>query len=93
LHLTQVQVSILLYKNETLRSPLHLFRASAQSDIIKHGGTIAYNEALAERMRVQLKSNRGVVEKKMFGGIGFMVNGNPSTGSGQAWPAAFTSRI
>jgi len=41
---------------------------------------VAYNEELAERMRAQLKSTRGVVEKKMFGGIGFLVNGNMACG-------------
>ena len=41
---------------------------------------MAYNEKLAERMRSLLKSKRGVVEKKMFGGIGFLVNGNMACG-------------
>ncbi len=41
---------------------------------------MAYNEELAERMRVQLKSRRGVTEKKMFGGVGFLVNGNIACG-------------
>lgn len=41
---------------------------------------MAHNEELAERMRAQLKSVRGVVEKKMFGGIGFLVNGNMACG-------------
>ncbi len=54
---------------------------------------MAYNEELAERMRVQLKSRRGVTEKKMFGGVGFLVNGNPSTGSGQAWLAGSSKTI
>jgi TfoX/Sxy family transcriptional regulator of competence genes len=37
---------------------------------------MAYNEELAERIRAGLKLRRDVVEKKMFGGIGFLVNGN-----------------
>ncbi len=41
---------------------------------------MAYNEKLAERMRAQLKSAQGVTEKKMFGGIGFLVNGNMACG-------------
>jgi len=41
---------------------------------------MAYNEELAERMRAKLKSARGVVEKKMFGGVGFLVNGNMACG-------------
>ncbi len=41
---------------------------------------MAYNEKLAERMRALLKPKRGVIEKKMFGGIGFLVNGNMACG-------------
>jgi len=41
---------------------------------------MAYNEELAERMQTKLKLSRGVVEKKMFGGIGFLVNGNMACG-------------
>ncbi|MCI0552114.1 MAG: TfoX/Sxy family protein [Anaerolineae bacterium] len=40
---------------------------------------MAYNERLAERIRVELK---GIpfVEKKMFGGVGFLVHGNMACG-------------
>ena len=41
---------------------------------------MAYNEELAMRMRKILKSGSGVIEKKMFGGIGFLVNGNMACG-------------
>jgi TfoX/Sxy family transcriptional regulator of competence genes len=41
---------------------------------------MAYNEKLAERMRSVLKSRSNLVEKKMFGGIGFLVNGNMACG-------------
>lgn len=41
---------------------------------------MAYNEELAERMRRILKSEGTTVEKRMFGGIGFMVNGNFACG-------------
>ena len=33
---------------------------------------MAYNEKLADRMREVLESTKGVVEKKMFGGVTFM---------------------
>ena len=33
---------------------------------------MAYNEKLAERMREFLQTTKGVVEKKMFGGVAFM---------------------
>jgi len=37
---------------------------------------MAYNEILAQRVRDNLHPGSAVVEKKMFGGITFMVNGN-----------------
>jgi TfoX/Sxy family transcriptional regulator of competence genes len=40
---------------------------------------MAYNEKLAERIRSQLDSV-SFVEKKMFGGIGFLLNGNLTCG-------------
>jgi TfoX/Sxy family transcriptional regulator of competence genes len=41
---------------------------------------MAYDEKLAERMRARLEAVRGITEKKMFGGIGFLVNGNMACG-------------
>jgi TfoX/Sxy family transcriptional regulator of competence genes len=35
---------------------------------------MAYNEKTAEKVREALKGTRKLVEKKMFGGIAFMVN-------------------
>lgn len=37
---------------------------------------MAYDEGLAEIMRGDLASLAGISEKKMFGGIAFMLNGN-----------------
>ena len=37
---------------------------------------MAFDEALAERIRQQLAWRKGVEEKKMFSGIGFLLNGN-----------------
>src|SRR5262245_12744671 len=37
---------------------------------------MAFNEALAERIRKRLARKKGVDEKKMFGGVGFLLNGN-----------------
>ena len=39
-----------------------------------------YNEQLAERVRGQLKQHRGFSERKMFGGVCFMLNGNMCCG-------------
>ncbi len=41
---------------------------------------MAYDEALADRMRSILKRRRGVEEKPMFGGLTFLVDGNMSCG-------------
>lgn len=41
---------------------------------------MAFDEKLADRIRRRLKTKRGIVEKKMFGGLCFMVNGNMCCG-------------
>jgi TfoX/Sxy family transcriptional regulator of competence genes len=41
---------------------------------------MAYDEALAERVRKALATRRDVVERKMFGGVAFMVRGHMSCG-------------
>jgi TfoX/Sxy family transcriptional regulator of competence genes len=41
---------------------------------------MAYNEILAKRIRAKLKPQRGIVEKAMFGGIGFLLRGNMACG-------------
>src|ERR1700730_1208918 len=37
---------------------------------------MAFDETLADRIRQQLARRKNVEEKKMFGGIGFLLNGN-----------------
>ena len=37
---------------------------------------MAFSEGLAERIRQGLARRKGIEEKKMFGGIGFLLNGN-----------------
>ena len=41
---------------------------------------MAYDELLAERIRDALSGRAGVTERKMFGGIAFMVGGNMACG-------------
>ena len=41
---------------------------------------MAYDEKLAERIRKLFARRRGIGEKKMFGGITFLVNGNMCCG-------------
>jgi hypothetical protein len=45
---------------------------------------MAYDEALAERIRAILAGQEGVTEKKMFGGLAFLIGGNMAvSASGQ----------
>lgn len=41
---------------------------------------MAFDETLAERIRQALCRRKGIEEKKMFGGIGFLLNGNMCIG-------------
>ena len=41
---------------------------------------MAYDEELADRVRELLGDRAGVSERRMFGGIGFMVEGNMAVG-------------
>jgi TfoX/Sxy family transcriptional regulator of competence genes len=41
---------------------------------------VAYDEALADRVREQLDGESGLTERKMFGGIGWMLDGNMAVG-------------
>jgi TfoX/Sxy family transcriptional regulator of competence genes len=51
---------------------------------------MADSEALAERNRKSLARRKGVREKKMFGGIGFLLNGNLLVG---VWKEALVVRL
>jgi TfoX N-terminal domain len=37
---------------------------------------MAYDEELADRLREALQGEAGLTEKRMFGGLAFMINGN-----------------
>jgi len=41
---------------------------------------MAFDESLAARIRDALARKRGVEEKKMFGGVGFLLDGNMLVG-------------
>ncbi len=41
---------------------------------------MAYDEGLSQRIREILADQSGVIEKKMFGGLAFMINGHMSVG-------------
>ena len=41
---------------------------------------MAYNQQLADRIRAELGQKNGLSEKKMFGGLSFLLNGNMCCG-------------
>jgi TfoX/Sxy family transcriptional regulator of competence genes len=41
---------------------------------------MAFDNNLADRIRKQLAQQKGLTEKRMFGGIGFLLNGNMCCG-------------
>ena len=41
---------------------------------------MAYDEKLADKIREVMKRRRGITEKKMFGGLTFLANGNMACG-------------
>ena len=51
---------------------------------------MAFSAALAERIRQALARKRGVEEKKMFGGVGFLLHGNLLVG---VWKDALIARL
>ena len=51
---------------------------------------MAFDEALAERIRRGLARKKGIEEKKMFGGIGFLLNGNMLVG---VWKESLVVRL
>jgi TfoX/Sxy family transcriptional regulator of competence genes len=51
---------------------------------------LPFNETLAERIRQRLARRKNVTEKKMFGGIGFLLNGNMLVG---VWKESLIVRL
>jgi hypothetical protein len=45
-----------------------------------HHSAMAYDEQLASRIRDVIQARPGVVERKMFGGLGWMLQGNMAVG-------------
>lgn len=41
---------------------------------------MAYDEGVAQRLQEILTGQKGLVDKKMFGGVGFMLDGNMAVG-------------
>ncbi len=51
---------------------------------------MAYDETLAERIREHLAKRKNIVEKKLFGGVGFLLNGNLCVG---VWKESLIVRL
>jgi TfoX/Sxy family transcriptional regulator of competence genes len=51
---------------------------------------MAFDETLAERIRHSLARRKNIEEKKMFGGIGFLLNGNILVG---VWKDSLIVRV
>lgn len=51
---------------------------------------MSYSEALADRVRQAFGRRRGLVEKKMFGGVGFLLSGNMCVG---VWKTSLIVRL
>lgn len=51
---------------------------------------MAYDQELAERINRAIRDERDYVQKKMFGGIGYLLNGNMSVG---IWKKSLIARI
>ena len=51
---------------------------------------MAFDESLAARIRQHLARKKGVEEKKMFGGVGFLLHGNMLVG---VWKDALIARL
>jgi hypothetical protein len=62
---------LLLRLDMALRSSCQVIDDSPCEDRL-----MAFNEALAERIRDALARNKNIEEKKMFDGIGFLLHGN-----------------
>jgi hypothetical protein len=51
---------------------------------------MAYSQSLAARIRTALAGQRGIAEKKMFGGVGFLLHGNLLVG---VWKTSLIVRV
>ena len=52
--------------------------ARAYVGVQRYGRHMAYDEDLANRIRELLSAQKGIEEKRMFGGLAFLLNGNMS---------------
>ena len=60
----------------TAASSQTLTLLAAPATPVRPSGTMAYDEELADRIRELLGARRGLTEKRMFGGLAFLIHGN-----------------
>ena len=53
---------------------------------------MAYDEDVAARIRALLAGEPGLTEQRMFGGLGFLVNGNMAVAASSKGCLLYTSR-
>jgi len=70
-----VAMALTSFYNSSLRDG-----PSAYTYVEDLGGRMAYDEILAARVRDRVNNLAGLSEKKMFGGVGFLLNGNMACG-------------
>ena len=58
--------------------------------LLRKESAMAFDEALAERIRRRLARRKNVEERKMFGGVGFLLNGNLLVG---VWKESLLVRL
>jgi TfoX/Sxy family transcriptional regulator of competence genes len=67
-----------------------VYEAVAANSRLGEGESMAYSKSLVERIRHAISRQRGVLEKKMFGGVCFLLNGNLLVG---VWKDSLIARV
>jgi hypothetical protein len=60
----------------TAKAAVAVYEAAVENDARPGGMTMAYDESLAQRIRGTLARKKGIEEKKMFGGVCFLLKAN-----------------
>src|SRR3954469_23902904 len=63
---------------------------AAHDELLKKESPMAFSEVLTDRIRQRLARDRNIEEKKMFGGVGFLLNGNLLVG---VWKNSLVVRL
>jgi TfoX/Sxy family transcriptional regulator of competence genes len=68
--------------HKTHNTPLFKVQHHSEEAVLDSviGGSMAYDENLAERVWQAMAGTPGLVEKKMFGGTGYLLHGNMACG-------------